>query len=68
MPSVLSKIPVVLLSHSNARSDIAEAYQRGCSSYLVKPSQFSDWLSYFQTLRSYWWETATLPQSSISLF
>lgn len=68
MSSAMSKIPVVLLSNSNERSDIAEAYRRGCSSYLVKPSQFSDWLSYFQTLRSYWWETATLPQASVSMF
>ena len=68
MSSALSRVPVVLLSYSNARSDITEAYQRGCSSYLVKPSQFADWLSYFQMLRMYWWETATLPRTSISPF
>lgn len=68
MSSALSKIPVVLLSASSARADITEAYQRGCSSYLVKPSQFADWLNYFQTLRTYWWETATLPKAGISLF
>lgn len=68
MPNALSKIPVVLLSHSGSRADITEAYQRGCSSYLVKPLQFSDWLAYFQILRMYWWETATLPKSDISMF
>ena len=68
MPAAFSKIPVVLLSSSNDRNDIAEAYDRGCSSYLVKPTRFDDWMAYFQTLRSYWWETVTLPKVSISIF
>lgn len=68
MPAALSKVPVVLLSYSNHPSDIAEAYQRGCSSYIVKPNLFTDWLHCFQTLRTYWWETATLPKSGVSLF
>lgn len=66
--SALNKIPVVLLTNSIVKSDITEAYERGCSSYLVKPIQFSDWQNYFQTLRSYWWETATLPKPEVSIF
>ncbi len=68
MPAALSKIPVVLLTYSDNRTDIAESYQRGCASYLIKPSTFDDWLYYFQTLRAYWWETATLPKNQIALF
>lgn len=68
LPTQLSKIPVILLSHSNSREDIAEAYERGCSSYLVKPTRFDEWLVYFQTLRTYWWETVTLPKPSVSIF
>lgn len=64
----LTKIPVVLLSHSTSRCDIAAAYDRGCSSYLVKPTGFEEWISYFQTLRMYWWETVTLPKVGLSLF
>lgn len=67
MPAALHKVPVVLLSHSTNRSDITEAYERGCSSYLVKPGAFNDWLSYFRTLRTYWWETVTLPNAGVSL-
>lgn len=66
MPAALGKVPVVLLSSSASRSDITEAYERGCSSYLVKPGAFDDWLSYFRMLRTYWWETVTLPNASIS--
>ena len=68
MPAALSKIPVVLLSHSTSRCDITEAYERGCASYLVKPSKYDDWLAYFRTLRTYWWETVTLPNVGISMF
>ncbi|MBD2756335.1 response regulator [Spirosoma validum] len=68
MPAAMGKIPVVLLSQSSSQTDVAEAYQRGCSSYLVKPRLASDWIRYFQTLRTYWWETVTLPKIEISLF
>lgn len=68
MPNAVGKVPVVLLSSSTNRNDIAEAYQRGASSYLVKPAGFEPWLEYFQTLRSYWWETATLPKAEVSIF
>lgn len=67
LPTALSKTPVVLLSSSSSRSDIAEAYERGCSSYLVKPGVFDDWLAYFRMLRTYWWETVTLPTPGISV-
>lgn len=67
MPAALSKTPVVLLSSSASRSDVIEAYERGCSSYSVKPKAFEDWMAYFRMLRTYWWETVTLPNPSVSL-
>ena len=68
MPAAMGKIPVVLLSQSTDKRDIREAYQRGCSSYLVKPRLSTDWLGQFQSLRAYWWETVTLPRIGYSLF
>ncbi|QMW01573.1 response regulator [Spirosoma foliorum] len=68
LPAAMGKIPVVLLSQSTSKSDIREAYQRGCSSYMVKPRLSTDWLVQFQSLRSYWWETVTLPKIDYSLF
>jgi len=67
LPNTLSKTPIVLLSSSDCPGDIAEAYRRGCSSYLVKPTQFVDWVAYFKALRLYWWETVALPKAGISL-
>lgn len=68
MSAVLGKVPVVLLGDSTSRNDIREAYQRGCSSYLVKPDTDEGWTAYFQTLRAYWWDTATVPKASVNLF
>ncbi|MBO0951291.1 response regulator [Fibrella forsythiae] len=56
-----NQVPVVMLSSSNMQADISEAYRRGSSSYLVKPTVFTEWLDYFKQLRTYWWETVTLP-------
>ena len=68
LPHGMNKIPVILFSHSADHNDITESYQRGCSSYLTKPSQIEQWTEYFQMLRTYWWETVTLPKPTISLF
>lgn len=61
LASPCNQVPVVMLSSSNVQADITEAYQRGSSSYLVKPAAYSEWLDYFKQLRTYWWETVTLP-------
>ncbi|RYF74405.1 MAG: response regulator, partial [Cytophagaceae bacterium] len=56
-----NQVPVVMLSSSSVQADISEAYRRGSSSYLIKPTVFTEWLDYFKQLRTYWWETVTLP-------
>ncbi|MBO0949732.1 response regulator [Fibrella forsythiae] len=61
LPAPANQIPVVVLSHSAHSDDISEAYDRGSSSYLVKPTSDDEWISYFQMLRRYWWETVSLP-------
>ncbi|MEZ0542963.1 response regulator [Fibrella arboris] len=60
-PSPVNQIPVVIFSQSNQPADIGEAYDRGSSSYLVKPANESEWLTCFQRMRKYWWETVSLP-------
>ena len=61
------QIPVVILSSSGDQADVTEAYQRGCSSYVVKPSLATEWQTYFECLRMYWWETVTLPKVGLSM-
>lgn len=67
MAAPINFIPVVLLSNSNSKEDIGEAYDRGGASYIVKPLTSADWLTHFQQLRSYWWETVSLPQPGYRL-
>ncbi|QKZ13922.1 response regulator [Spirosoma sp. KUDC1026] len=66
LPAPCSQIPVVMFSASNETDDINETYLRGSASYLVKPVTFSEWAAYFQELRSYWWETVSLPPMRFS--
>ena len=67
MPASCSQIPVVMLSSSDVRNDISEAYDRGAASYLVKPTDLMGWIAFFQELRTYWWETVTLPPLQFSV-
>ncbi|GAB3927792.1 hypothetical protein GCM10028804_33490 [Larkinella terrae] len=61
LPEPVPMIPIILLSHSSDSSDISGSYNRGISSYLVKPSDFDSWTQLFQILREYWQETVALP-------
>lgn len=67
MTTSCKRIPVVMLSSSNTHIDVADAYRRGIASYLVKPVDFSGWLTYFKELRTYWLDTAALLPVHFSL-
>lgn len=57
---VLRRIPVVILSTSTARSDIASSYDAGANSYIVKPSSFSNLADLFGRLCGYWFDIGSL--------
>lgn len=61
LPTPVSEIPIVMLTCAADRANIEHAYQLGISAYIVKPTAFADWLTCIRDLRTYWWETATLP-------
>ena len=61
LPSPGSQVPVILLSPSTEADDVREAYERGASSYLVKPSTADEWPAFMKMFRLYWWETVLLP-------
>lgn len=54
-------IPLTLLTQSEQVEDTQMGYNLGANSYVVKPTDFPQWLTYFTTLRQYWWHTVTLP-------
>lgn len=57
----LRRIPVVVLTSSNAPADVAAAYDAGANGYLVKPLQHNDLVDTLCAFRSYWLERNQAP-------
>lgn len=55
------KIPVVILTTSQAEEDIIRSYETGANSFITKPVSFDGLLSVMETLKSYWLEIVDLP-------
>jgi CheY-like chemotaxis protein len=52
--SHLNGMPVVILTSSEAESDLAKAYEYNASSYLVKPLDFDKFTAMMNDLGFYW--------------
>ncbi|MEZ4523580.1 MAG: response regulator [Thermomicrobiales bacterium] len=50
----LMHIPIVMLTSSEAQSDIARAYELGASGYITKPSHFQDLRAVLANTMLYW--------------
>jgi len=50
----LGRIPVVVLTTSNAETDMVKAYDRHANSYLVKPVDFTQFNKLMETFGFYW--------------
>jgi CheY-like chemotaxis protein len=60
--SVVSRVPVIMLSSSHHGVDIQRAYQYGVNSYLVKPETSDALLSMMTVLKTYWFYNNQNPQ------
>lgn len=58
---VLRRIPVVVLTTSQAETDILSSYQLKCSSYIVKPVSFPAFAEAIRKLTEYWFTVVVLP-------
>ncbi|WP_108666836.1 response regulator [Euzebya rosea] len=58
---VLVEVPVIVLSTSDAPADIASSYRGHASSYIVKPSDVSEYDRLTDALRQYWTTVVRLP-------
>lgn len=56
----LHRTPVVVLTSSQAESDISEAYRCNVNSYLVKPLDYVDFSKLLKDLVTYWMERNVL--------
>jgi CheY-like chemotaxis protein len=50
------RIPVVVLTTSEAEDDVARTYDLGVNSFIVKPSSFDAMVELLKTLNRYWFE------------
>ncbi len=57
----LRRIPIVILTTSQAEEDIYRAYDLGVNSFIVKPVSFQSLVEVTKTLGKYWLEIVELP-------
>lgn len=61
----LKHIPVIVLSTSEAPTDIAAAYDLHAASYIVKPSDFGHFTEVAHSIEAYWNSTVALPPRDV---
>jgi CheY-like chemotaxis protein len=57
----LRRIPVVVMTTSEADHDIARSYDLGANSYITKPVTFESLAQVIKALDAYWFEIVALP-------
>lgn len=58
---LLRRIPVVVLTTSNAAHDVRRAYELGANSFVTKPVNFDALVRVVRTIDAYWFGTVALP-------
>lgn len=57
----LRRIPVVIMTTSQAEEDISRSYDLGANSFVTKPVTFERLVHLMQTLKHYWIDIVELP-------
>lgn len=63
--SILSRIPVVMLTTSARREEIEKAYQLGAVGYIVKSDDFSLFVKKLHLVKEYWLNAVEPPYMSV---
>jgi two-component system, chemotaxis family, response regulator Rcp1 len=58
----LAKMPVVVFTTSQATPDVLRSYELGANCYLRKPGNLADFVAVVQSMASFWFGFASLPQ------
>lgn len=58
----LRRIPVVVMTTSEADQDIARSYDLGANSYVTKPVTFESLAQVIKALDQYWFDIVALPE------
>jgi CheY-like chemotaxis protein len=59
--STLAALPVIVLTCSDDRTDIAESYELCANAYLTKPDNHTGFVSLARAIEEFWLKTAHLP-------
>ncbi len=57
----LRRIPIIVLTTSDADSDVVDSYELGANSYLTKPGTFQELVQMVKQVEQYWFELVQLP-------
>jgi CheY-like chemotaxis protein len=60
---VFKKIPIIVFTTTKNEIEIKRCYELGANSYVVKPITFDALLKVVENIRSYWFQTASIPVS-----
>ncbi len=57
----LSKIPVVVLTSSEAERDVVDSYKHNANAYLTKPVGYKEFQDIVRQIESFWFDVVKLP-------
>jgi CheY-like chemotaxis protein len=60
---VFKKIPIIVFTTTKNEIEIKRCYELGANSYVVKPISFDALLKVVENIRSFWFQTASIPFS-----
>lgn len=60
---VFKKIPIIVFTTTKNEIEIKRCYELGANSYVVKPITFDALLKVVENIRSFWFQTASIPVS-----
>ncbi len=59
----LKRIPIIVMTTSNAEEDVIRSYDLGACSFIHKPVTFAEFVTAANLLRCYWLEMVELPDA-----
>jgi two-component system, chemotaxis family, response regulator Rcp1 len=62
----LNTIPIIVVSSSDSVQDIAKAYLKHATSYMLKPPDFKQYLAFAKTIQMYWLTSSPQHNSPIA--
>jgi CheY-like chemotaxis protein len=59
----LKRIPIIVLTTSQAEEDIQDTYELGITGFITKPMTFSGLVDVMKSVGNYWFQSVTLPEN-----